>query len=117
MRKTFLTLLLVAPTAMADEPAYKLHIDSTVQASKLIVVPVIAAPAGSRLRYEMVSSKQGHSGKSNTSQSGGVTVGADGSAKLSTLSLGVGADDRYLITVKVYDGGKLVAEDALRYPQ
>jgi hypothetical protein len=102
---------------MADDPAYKLHIDSTVQASQLIVVPVIAAPAGSRLRYEMISGKQGHSGKSNTSQSGGVTVGADGSAKLSTLRLGVGADDRYLITVKVYDGAKLVAEQVLRHPE
>ena len=102
---------------MADEPAYKLRIDSTVEASKLIVSPVIAAPAGSRLRYEMISSKEGRSGKSDTSQSGGVMVSADGSAKLSTLSLGVDANDRYLITVKVYDGGKLVAEDALRYPQ
>jgi len=117
MRWTILAFLLVAPGAMADEPAYRLRIDSTVEASKLIVVPVVAGPAGSRVRYEMVSSKQGPAGKSNTRQSGGVTVGADGSAKLSTLSLGVGADDRYLISVKVFDGGKLVAEDALRYPQ
>ena len=117
MRWTLVAFLLVAPGAMADEPAYRLRIDSTVEASKLIVLPVVAGPAGSRLRYEMVSSKQGHAGQSNTSQSGAVTVGADGSAKLSTLSLGVGADDRYLITVKVFDGGKLVAEQVLRHPE
>jgi len=117
MRWTLVAFLLVAPGAMADEPAYRLRIDSTVEASKLIVLPVVAGPAGSRLRYEMVSSKQGHAGQSNTSQSGAVTVGADGSAKLSTLSLGVGADDRYLITVKVFDGGKLVAEQVLRHPK
>jgi len=102
---------------MADEPAYQLHIDSTVEATRLTVVPVIAAPAGSRLRYEMISSKDGSSGSSSTRQGGGVMVGADGTAKLSTLKLGVGADDHYLITVRVYDGAKLVAEQRMRHPQ
>src|SRR5205823_13754931 len=93
----FALLMLANAPAMANEPGYKLRIDSTVEASKLIVVPVVAGPAGSRLRYEMVSSKEGKAGNSNTSQGGGVTVGTEGSAKLSTLSLGIGPDDRYLI--------------------
>lgn len=115
---SLLLLVLITTTwAGADEPAYRLRIDSSVEASRLTVVPVITAPAGSRLRYEMISTKQGHSGKSNTSQGGAIVVGADGSAALSTLRLGVSADDRYQITVKVFDGSKLVAEDALRYPQ
>jgi hypothetical protein len=105
----------VAP-AMADQPAYRLRVDSNVEASKLIVAPVIAAPAGSRLRYEMLSSKQGPAGNSNTSQSGGVLIGADGSAKLSTLRLGLGADDRYVITVRVFNGAQLVAEQLVRHP-
>jgi hypothetical protein len=117
MLSKLVPLLLFAASAMAEEPAYRLRIDSTVEASKLIVSPVIAAPAGSRLRYEMISSKQGRSGKSNTSQSGAVTIGADGSGKLSTLRLGVGRDERYLVTVKVYDDGKLVAEQVLRHPE
>ena len=103
-------LFMAAAPAMADEPGYKLHIDSSVAASRLSVTPVIAAPAGSRLRYEMISSKEGASGRSSTRQSGGVMVGAEGTAKLSTLKLGVSAADHYLITVKVYDGAKLVAE-------
>ena len=110
MRKSLFALLLISSGAMADEPGYKLHIDSSVEAAKLTVIPVITAPAGSRLRYEMVSSKEGASGSSSTRQAGGVMVGADGTAKLSTLKLGVGAADHYLITVKVYDGAKLVAE-------
>jgi len=117
MLSRFIVLLLGTTPAMADELAYTLRIDSTIEASRLIVVPVIAGPAGSRLRYEIVSSKQGPAGKSNTSQSGGAVVGADGSAKLSKLSLGVGADDRYLISVKLFDGGKLVAEQVLRHPK
>ena len=43
-------LFMAAAPAMADEPGYKLHIDSSVAASRLSVTPVIAAPAGSRLR-------------------------------------------------------------------
>jgi Thin aggregative fimbriae synthesis protein len=119
MPKKFLTafLLLAASAAMADTSGYKLRMDSSVEGGKLIVAPQIAAPAGAKLRYEMVSTKQGAAGKSNTSQSGGVTVGADGTAKLSTLSLGVGPNDRYLVTIKVFDGAKLVAEEVLRYPQ
>src|SRR5581483_2691179 len=102
--------------ALADQPAYRLRIDSNVEASQLIVVPVVAAPAGRRLRYEMVSSKQGPGGNSNTSQSGGVLIVADGSAKLSTLRFGDGADDRYVTTVRVFDGVNLVAEQLGRHP-
>jgi hypothetical protein len=29
----------------------------------------------------------------------------------------VGPQDKYVLTVKVFDGAKLVAEDVLRYPQ
>ena len=117
--KVLAPLLLAASSAaaMADTSGYMLRIEPTVEASKLTVVPVIAAPAGSVLRYEMQSTKEGASGRSTTSQSGRVNVGADGSAKLSILRLGVGADDRYLIAVKVFDGDKLVAEDILRYPR
>ena len=102
---------------MADEPGYKLRVDSRVEGSKLTVVPYIAAATGARLRYEVTSSKQGSAGKSNTSQSGNVSVGPDGSAKLSTLSLGLGPQDKYVVTVKVFAGAKLVAEEVLRYPQ
>ena len=101
---------------MADA-GYKLRIDSSLKDGQLSVVPRIAAPAGARLRYEMVSSKQGGAGTSSTSQSGNVSVGADGSAQLATLRVGVGPQDKYEFTVKVFDGAKLVAEEVLRHPQ
>ncbi len=101
---------------MADETGYKLRLNSSLEGSELTVVPQIAAPPGARLRYEMTSTKQGAAGKSSTRQSGRVTVGSDGSARLSTLSLGVSPQDRYVVSVKVYEGAKLVAEELLRYP-
>ena len=118
MVKTALTLLLFAATAaMADEPGYQLRVNSRVEGGTLTVAPQITAPAGAQLRYEVVSSKQGSNGQSNTSQSGNATVGPDGSAKLSSLSVSVGPKDKYVLTVKVFDGAKLVAEEVLRYPQ
>ena len=117
MKALFSLLLAAAGSAMASEPGYTLRIDSSVDGRQLSVVPRIAAPAGARLRYEMVSSKQGSAGKSSTSQSGGVNVGAGGSATLSTLKLGVNPQDKYVITVRVFDGAKVVAEEVLQYPQ
>ena len=109
--------VLLSTSAMASEPGYRLSIESSLEGGKLTVVPQLSAPAGARLRYEMVSEKQGGAGKSSTSQSGSVSVGADGAATLSRLSLGVGAQDKYVIRVKVFDGAKLVAEETLSYPQ
>lgn len=118
MVKTALSVLvLAATTAMANEPGYELRVNSKVEGGTLTVAPRVTAPAGARLRYEVVSSKQGSSGQSNSSQSGNATVGPDGSAKLSTLSVSVGPQDKYVLTVKVFDGAKLVAEEVWRYPK
>jgi hypothetical protein len=115
-RRLPILLAAVVTSAIAEDAGYELRLASSVEAARLTLMPVIAAPAGRQLRYEMVSTKQGAAGMSNTRQSGGVVVGADGSARLSSLSLGVGPDDRYVVTVKVFDGARLVAEDVLRYP-
>ena len=117
IRKSLIGLLMTTASATAATDGYQLRIDSAVGDGMLRVVPHIAAPAGARLRYEVISTKEGGSGRSNTNQSGTVNVGPDGSAKLSSLSVGVTPQDRYVITVKVFDGPKLVAEEVLRYPQ
>jgi hypothetical protein len=117
MAKTALALLFLAATAaMADAPGYQLRVDSKLEGGTLTVAPLVSAPAGAELRYEVVSSKHGSNGKSSSSQSGNVTAGPDGSAKLSSLSVSVGPQDKYVLTVKVFDGAKLVAEEVLRYP-
>ena len=102
---------------MADEPGYRLSLESSVLDKQLTVAPRISAPPGTQLRYEIVSTKVGTAGKSSTSQSGRVAVGPGGSASLSTLKLGVASGDRYSVLVKVFEGQKLVAEQTLQYPQ
>jgi len=96
--------------------AYRLRLNAIHDGGMLAVVPQLAAPAGSRLRYEMASTKEGASGKSITKQSGHVAVGEVGLATISSLSLRVAAQDRYTITMKLFDGEKLVAQQTLQYP-
>jgi hypothetical protein len=102
--------------AMADDPRFRLRIESTVERGQLTVSPEVTGPSGAALRYELVSSKTGGAGKSTTRQSGRVGLGPGGQAKLATLRLGVGPKDRYAITVTVFDGKAVVAEESLSYP-
>ena len=101
---------------MAD-PAYVLRLEAVEAAGRLTVSPRLQGPPGAALRYEMSSSKSGAAGRSTTSQGGRVSLDAGGSGALSSLSLGVQPGDRYVVTVKVFDGARLVAEDALQVPR
>ena len=53
----------------------------------------------------------------NTSQGGRVAVRDTGSAKLSTLSFSVTLKGRYVVTVKVFEGPKVVAKQVLQHPR
>jgi hypothetical protein len=81
------------------------------------VVPHVEATAGTSLRYEIVAKKTGHSGNSNTRQSGNLAVGADGTGTLASLKIGVAAEDHCDIDVKVYAGSEVVGNLTLRLPQ
>ena len=102
---------------MADEGGYRLWLDTSTSGRMLTVVPHIAAPAAATLRYEIVSTKHGKSGRSSTKQSGPVTVDKDGSQTFARLSVSVGPDDRYTIAVRVFEGSRVVAEQTLNYPR
>lgn len=110
----FCALALAAAGASAKD--YQVRIASSVEGGRLTVVPQLVAAPGARLRYEMTSTKEGGASQANSSQGGSVNVGPDGQATLSKLTVSVGPQDRYVISVKVFDGAKLVAEDVLRYP-
>jgi hypothetical protein len=109
--------LTASANLVASETAYQLWIESSFQGRTLTVAPHMTGPAGARLRYQITSSKLGASGKSSTSQSGQFLLDEKGLRPLATLKLGVDADDRYSIAVKVFDGAKMVAEQMLNYPQ
>lgn len=118
MRQLLLIALLASATpALADVPGYRLSLGADVRGGTLEIAPTITAPPGTRLRYEVETIKSGRSGNSNSSQAGSVTVGEDGSASLSQMALSLGAQDRAEVSVKVYDGARLVASKRYKHPQ
>jgi hypothetical protein len=118
MRVALLVLLLAASgtTVVAADARYRLQLEPVVEAGRLTVAPALRGPANRRVRYEMVSTKSGGAGKSTTRQSGRVDLGPEGSATLSTLRLSLGPQDRYAVTLTVFDGETVVAEQSLSYP-
>jgi hypothetical protein len=80
------------------------------------ITPVVEAERNAELRYELTSEKSGGAGRSRTSQSGVVRVRGGQPATLSTLTLSEGTDDRYTVTLRLYEGGALVLEQVLRHP-
>ncbi len=104
----FLLLVLVSASAVASTSGYELSINAERRDGNVSVAPTLTAPAGTKLRYEIVARKQGSS-SSSSQQSGNVTVGENGMASLSELSFTVGPQDRCEVSVKVYEGDNLVA--------
>jgi thin aggregative fimbriae synthesis protein len=114
MRSLFLAALLVSYSALAAD--YRLDPGATVRDGTLQVSPTVQGPAGAALRYEVKTVREGAAGRSNSSQSGNVRLGQDGSAKLATTSVSVTPQDRYRISVRVLERDKVVAEEEVLYP-
>ncbi len=117
MRPLVLGLVLFSSATLADAPGYELLLGAEVRDGTLKVAPIISAPAGVRLRYEVTTTRAGRSGNSNSRQSGKVTVGNDGKASLSRVAVNVSPQGRYQVHVEVYDAARLVASDTLRHPE
>jgi len=103
--------------ALADAPGYDLSLGAEARDGMLKVAPIVTAPPGARLRYDVTTIRTGRSGNSDSRQSGDVTVGNDGKASLSQVAVSVSAQDRYEVHVDVYDGKRLVASETLKHPQ
>lgn len=102
---------------MADEPGYRLSMGAEVRGGTLVIAPTVAAPAGKALRYELVTQKSGRSGNSNTRQSGSITADVEGKAALSRVSVSLAEGERCQVTVRVYEGSRLVASQDYRHPR
>jgi hypothetical protein len=68
------------------------------------------------VRYEIRTTREGAGGSSNSSQSGDARLGRDGMARLASTSVSVSTRDRYSIHVKLLEGGRVVAEETVHYP-
>src|SRR5687768_18576042 len=117
MRTLAFSLFLLSSIASANAPGYDLSLGAEARGGTLKVAPIVTAPAGAKLHYDVTTTRTGRSGNSNSRQSGNVTVGDDGKASLSQVAVSVSEQDRYEVHVDVYDGGRLVASETLKHPQ
>jgi hypothetical protein len=115
MRIIFLLAWLAASGAALGSD-YRLDAGASVSGGTLKVEPTVEGPAGASLNYEIETVKEGKSGRSNSSQSGSVRLGNNGAAKLASTSVSVTPADRYRIRVKLLEGGRVVAQEEVRYP-
>ena len=107
------TLVSAAP---ADAGDHRVWIETTLDAGRLVVVPQIEAGHAANLDYELISAKIGKAGRSNSSQSGSLRLDRGETRSLSRLRLSVTEEDRYILSLRVYEGGNLIAEDVVNYP-
>jgi hypothetical protein len=117
MQRLALLLMFLSSAALANAPGYDVSLGAEVSGGTLKVAPIIVAPAGAKLRYDVTTVRTGRSGNTNSRQSGNVTVGGDGKASLSQVSVSVTPQDRYEVHVEVFDAGRLVASETLRHPR
>lgn len=117
MRYLAFSLFFLSSIALANAPGYDLSLGAEVRGGTLKVAPVVTAPAGAKLRYDVTTTRTGRSGNSNSRQSGNVTVGDDGKAALSQVAVNVSPQDQYVVHVEVHDGAQVVASRTLRHPE
>jgi hypothetical protein len=112
-----IAMLLFCASALAADPAYRADLGISMVSGTLRVEPTIMGPGGKTLRYEMNIRREGKGGTSATSQAGTVRLDGAGKGEFAYNSLSISPGDRYTITLKVYDGDRLVASEQAVEPK
>lgn len=108
--------LALASAAFAANDRYDVDLGASVQSGSLKVEPTVTGPAGKTVEYEMRVRREGGGNSSNSSQGGTVRLDDAGRARLASNSVSVSPSDRYRVTVRVMDEGRVVAEKSHEYP-
>jgi thin aggregative fimbriae synthesis protein len=116
-RRAACIALLFCVSALAQDPAYRLDLGISMASGTLRVEPVVAGPPGKTLRYEMSVRREGKGGTSATSQAGTVRLDGAGKGEFAYNSLSINPGDRYVISLKIYDGDRLVASEQAVEPK
>jgi hypothetical protein len=111
-----LAALAFACTAAAAGPEVRLSLESEARGALVMVTPHVESQSARRLRYEVVSSKRGASGRSETRQAGEFDVACCKPVALSRLGFSLGPEEHCRVTVKLFADGKLIAETAAEFP-
>jgi hypothetical protein len=118
MRAFFLGLMLPTLVSVAHATAgdHRVWIEASLNDGLLMAQPRVEAGHDALLDYELISTKAGKAGRSNSSQAGSVRVTQGETRSLTHLRLSIAGDDKYILSLRVYENGRLVGEDSVTFP-
>jgi hypothetical protein len=112
-------------TNLSADRAKALHADSPYRVDigtsrdhdgSVKVEPRITGPAGKTVRYEVAVRSESRGASANSSQSGSVRLDDSGNAHLSSNAVTLSPREKYEMTVRLFDGNRLLAEQSARVP-
>ena len=83
----------------------------------LLVIPTCRSKKKIRIRYEIIASKSGGSGQSQTRQGGEMLLLPGKAQTLSRLQFGLEKDDQYSFSMRIFAPNSPVTEITTQYPR
>lgn len=114
------SLVLPALISVAQARAssdHRVWIETSTVDGRLIVQPQIEAGRDASADYELISVRVGRAGRSESRQAGSVRLKAGETRVLSNLTLSVSDDDKYILTLRIFENGQVVGQDSITYPE
>lgn len=105
------------PAAQARDEPYRVDIaTSEGRDGSLRIEPRVSGPAGRTVHYEVDVDRGSRGAKASSSQSGSVRLSDAGMAQISSNSVKLNSGEQYEMKVRIFEGERLVAEQAARRP-
>lgn len=112
----FLSIFNATADSDSESESKMAWIETSMVEDRLYVQAYVKASKTTRLEYDLISAKSGRSGNSKTKQAGKVNAEAGETYPLTKLQLGLASEDKYTLTLNVYEKGELIAEDRVVFP-
>ena len=118
--KTLLTLLTLTLTTLVQAqtiPDHRAWIEANQQDDMLTIQGKFAndTEQDATFRYELITTKQGKSGRSSSTQAGSFAAPAQEEVSLSNTSINVTKEDTYVIELKIFQGNTVYLHDKTEY--
>ncbi len=115
--KTLFILFIATFFISQTTPEHRAWIDASQTDDMLTVRGKFAndSEQDATFRYELLTTKQGTSGSSTSTQAGSFTAPAGQEVSLSNTSINVSAEDTYVIELKVFQADSVYLDDKVEY--
>lgn len=115
--KTLLTLAIITFFFAPAAPEHRAWISAEQQDEMLTIQGRFAndTQQDATFRYELVTTKQGRSGSSSSTQAGSFAAPAQKEVSLSNTSINVTPEDTYVIELKIFQADSVYLHDKIEY--